>query len=589
MCMATGMTQSNLQLSGEKKVSGTSALVAWLPVIAFMLLAVIVRWRMSSAANYYLLAGSDGPYYPLQVRVLMEYFKLGYPDVPLMFMIDALLAKGLLLWHVGSPGDCILMAVRLTDSLLPPLAAIPAFLIAKELRVNNGHIGFPAYLMVAFAILNPATLVMFPNSILHKNAVAVIWIFFYLFFLIRIPSYHLKRDFYVAVFLLLLCALTHFGSFVLLLLFTGLSSLVWLLNNETALLANSAKKLGIASVIISLLLCITAYFDFERFRRLINIPLKLFEGPVLLFLLNGQSSYINLLSLKLILAVNLLSLFALFILIRRRKTIDRTRKVVAWSMLLASFFLSSPFIGLEWANRLYMMSYVPLTLLYLVIFNAFKTRWVKVIPIIVFTGLIYIALMISLFERPRLSITNEAFVELDKIKSRFQIADHSLLLGRQDLRLLGSWLFRTKGMAGYLLTAEDFKQYDAIYMIRQMKGSNLPLPRFREPVIPSGALLVYNSEFFQLYRLVDSTGLEGRNRRPSRVRGLIVRIEGNRFVVLTDNGSRSTIEVSKATNVHLLSSAKQFSSGMNVEVWGDWKPFSLTIAADVINETAKLN
>src|SRR5580704_6117934 len=109
---------------------GKTAVIHWLPVVLFMITASLIRLHSNAAVNYYLLAGSDGPYYPLQVRSMLEHFHLAMPDMPLLFIIDSLLAKALQIFHIASPEECILLSIRFTNSFLPPLAAIPVFLIA---------------------------------------------------------------------------------------------------------------------------------------------------------------------------------------------------------------------------------------------------------------------------------------------------------------------------------------------------------------------------------------------------------------------------------------------------------------------------
>src|SRR4051812_45251463 len=105
----------------------------WLPVIVFIITAMGIRFWQNTSANY-LIVGGDGPYYPLQTRSMLEQFKLALPDMPLLFMMEALIAKALYLFNYSSQNDCVLMAVKLTDALLPALAAIPVFLISRELR-----------------------------------------------------------------------------------------------------------------------------------------------------------------------------------------------------------------------------------------------------------------------------------------------------------------------------------------------------------------------------------------------------------------------------------------------------------------------
>ena len=86
----------------------------------FILVAILIRLKFHFSGNY-ILAGVDGPYYPLQARSMMENLHLGLSDVPLLFIIEALLARFLQFIHVGTPNECIIIAVKDTLSHTSPM------------------------------------------------------------------------------------------------------------------------------------------------------------------------------------------------------------------------------------------------------------------------------------------------------------------------------------------------------------------------------------------------------------------------------------------------------------------------------------
>ncbi len=136
-------------------------LIRWLPVITFIIIAIAIRLYRTSTANHYLLAGSDGPYFPLQVKFLVDHYRLAFPDMPLLFTVSALFTKVLYFLHIGTENECIFLSIRFIDAFLPPLSAIPVFLIANELTSKKIKSTFASYLMVAFAILNFTPLFIF--------------------------------------------------------------------------------------------------------------------------------------------------------------------------------------------------------------------------------------------------------------------------------------------------------------------------------------------------------------------------------------------------------------------------------------------
>jgi hypothetical protein len=552
-----------------------SRALAWLPVILLMIVAAWMRYSTNANVNY-LLVGGDGPYYPLQVRSLLEHQKLAYPDMPLLFVIEAMLAAILNFFDTASYKDCIIMAVKATDALLPPLAAIPVFLISRELRTPGIKSGFLSYLLVAFSVINLTTTGAFSNG-LQKNAVAVIWIFLYLYFLIRLIRHERKKDAYYAGVTVLLCALTHFGSCVLLIFMSVLTGISWLLYNKQVLKSLTWKKISILLVVILVPLSVIAYYDPGRFQRLMAIPLKVFEFPVALLMMNGFGIE-NFLSPIHLLLTNFLALLALFLLIANRKKTDRQHKLIAVAMIAAAFFLASPFLGLEWANRLYIISYIPIVVLYMILFNSLISKWAKVIPAVVLTPLV----LLCLFARQgnTACITPESYQELVQLKNQVKFNENDALIGRQDLRILGSWEFRTKSIVDYLFKKEDFARYHAVYVIRQLKGSNFSPGRFRgDARIPDNSVKVYAGPCFELYRLKSGEGWQGGKGKPSKAHGIILAMTSNYLILQNDQGLRRTVEL--RSNTVLEATLKR---GMSVEVWGNWKPFSLNVVAESIRE-----
>ena len=62
-------------------------------------------------------------------------------------------------------------------------------------------------------------------------------------------------------------------------------------------------------------------------------------------------------------------------------------------------------------------------------------------------------------------ITAESYDEFVRIKDRVRFDSKDAIIGRQDLRILGSWEFGTKSVVEYLFRKEDFDKYHAVYVI----------------------------------------------------------------------------------------------------------------------------
>lgn len=553
---------------------GAKAL-AWLPVILLIALAAWIRYTIISPGNY-LLIGGDGPYYPLQVRSLLEHHQLAYPDMPLLFIVQAALAAVLNFFHAASYQDCIILAVKATDVILPPLAAIPVFLIAKELRATGNRPGALSYLVVAFAVINLSMIGAFANG-LQKNAVAVIWVFLYVYYMIRLIKYSRKKDAFYAGTVLLLCALTHFGSCALLIFLSLLSGISWLLYNRQALRSLHWKKYTLFLAAFLLAMTVIAMYDSGRFQRLMTIPFKIFEFPVFLLMLNGYGLE-NFLSPIHLLLTNFLALLALILILANRKKTDKDQKLIAFAMIAAAFFLASPLIGLEWANRLYIISYIPIVIVYLIVFNAAISKWIKAIPATIF--MLYVMVCFLGRQANRDCITAESYDEFVRIKDQVRFDSKDAIIGRQDLRILGSWEFGTKSVVEYLFRKEDFDKYHAVYVIRQLKGSNFPPGRFRgDARVPDNAVNVYAGICFELYRLNSGEGWKRGKGKASKAHGVILALTPHYMILQNDQGFQRTVELTDHT---ILETPLQ--RGKSVEVWGNWKPFSLNVVAESVSE-----
>lgn len=104
---------------------GTSIALA----TVFVLVAVAIGLRASMLFSKVLPPGIDAAYYPMQARGVLENGKLPYVEVPLIFWMDAVLAKALMATRGMDVDSATLLASRLVDAVSQPLAAIPLALL----------------------------------------------------------------------------------------------------------------------------------------------------------------------------------------------------------------------------------------------------------------------------------------------------------------------------------------------------------------------------------------------------------------------------------------------------------------------------
>lgn len=549
----------------------------------FIVLAISIRLKFHFSGNY-ILAGVDGPYYPLQVRSMMENFHLGLSDMPLLFVFEALIAGFLQFIHIGTQNECIIIAVKFVDVFLPPLAAIPVFLFAKELNVHIKKINFPTYLIVGYSILNVTPILLFSNNF-QKNAVTVIFIFLYLYFVFRILKYSRRKDIYFAIITLLACTLTHFGSASILFLITGITLIVYINANRQLVYSINPKKILILISSIAFFILILFVFDSNRLDRFINLPIKVFESPVILMILDGQNigQYFNPINF---IVPNLLVVLGIILFIRIRKTIEKESQLLGLVFIITTIILSSPLIGIDWANRFYMMSYIPIVGLYLILFNKITKRRVLFFPVSVFSLIMCFAIVKGYTSPMLQNISNEAYQEFKEINSEVLINKNTAIVARQDLKILASWEFKTIGIANYLLSENDFLNFESVYYLIQKKGINYTQEEsWRKIKIPINSIHVFQGNYFDLYKVenIDKSMCLVKGR--SKIKGKIISLKPNRFILQNSiTEKKKTIIISDHTQFHFSNSHNRLKIGMEVEIWGEGIPFSLDLKAETIVE-----
>ena len=181
----------------------------WFLVSAIALVGTAMRALLLFSTT--LVPGVNGAYYLVQARSLIEHGKLGIPDLPLTFAVQAAFAKVVQWISGGTLETSILFAVKCADSMLPPLVAIPVFALVRQWTRRTGAGNWiPACAALAAAAGAPALMMV---GDFQKNSLALLWLASLLWSLhqwLEQPSF--KRAALPVLFLGLL-GVTHIGVF----------------------------------------------------------------------------------------------------------------------------------------------------------------------------------------------------------------------------------------------------------------------------------------------------------------------------------------------------------------------------------------
>lgn len=183
------------------------------PAPLFVLCAAILAGICARACLMFstpFVPGMNGGYYLVQARALLEKGALGIPDLPLTFTLHAALAW--LLNAVTGRGlePSILLAVKVADSILPPLAAWPVFLIGIQWSRRFGRGKWLAVAAAAAVALSTPALSMVGDF--EKNSLGLMWLAWLLWALLAWMNGS-RRAAVGAVMMLGLVGLTHIAVF----------------------------------------------------------------------------------------------------------------------------------------------------------------------------------------------------------------------------------------------------------------------------------------------------------------------------------------------------------------------------------------
>lgn len=536
-------------------VKKQSNLIGWLPV--FFILIVAIFCRLSFNFFQSTITG-DGAYYLLQVRSILEHGWLAFPDMPLYFYFNAIIAKIIIWLNIATPDNAIIVTIKLVDSIIPPLSALFVFLFAKKINNSNGKIKYHDYMLTAFSVLF-FPFIFFVSGELQKNAIGIALIFLYLLSMYTFLNQDKKRPF-TLIAILIITAVTHFGSFTIMLLFTMLLSLFYYTINKKPLKPINTKTLWSAGIIVISILLTIFFLDIERAKRLLLLPFQIFENPTIAFWLNGQQPFDSLTNLY-ILIVNLFCIVAFIILTVHRKSVDTIQKYFAYSLIVLGLILASPFINIQFAFRLHIFAFIPLPIVYLIIFKIQISKITRVVFIALFSIMVLHSLRIGLVAHRKPPMSKEAYIELQTMKDSVCIKNNSVTVTRLFLGWWYAWELKTKVSQDYALTRQDFKKYSAVYVLRQInvaktKGDSNILDY--EIEVPVNSRLVYKGNNFELYELDKNVDWKEMPHKAPLIAGEVENISNNRFTI-NDGTLHYIIEYNPELN--------NLKNGERVKIW----------------------
>lgn len=451
------MTSTNL-VKPKSVVIGLAALAAIIGVAAKL-----------SLTTGELLPGVDGAYYWVQVRSILEDFTLAFDDVPLVFLIQALISVLV--------GD-VEIGVRISDALLPALSAIPIYLILRSAK----SIWVPALGILA-VLLHPTQLYFFTGDFI-KNSAAIPLVFLIGWLLHTWSSRSkLKTTIYLLTCLAAL-ALSHFGTLLLALMIIAIW-LVFILRNKSKkfwIKSSAVVLASIGAVLVALATLVPARF--ERLVEFVSQPSTIFAnpawemmlGPALGLMFGGRTDVVMIFST----VVGQIGSIALgYVLWKIRKNLSDSSLGLASAGLITAFLLSSPLIGMEWANRLMALSFVPLALAAMVIWLAADRSAMKLLPVLLAIASLVTSSVLMFAGLRQPIITDEAYQDLKIVAQEFDFPENSIVVARHGVEFLVAWNMQVHVVQETSYEDVNLDNYDAVYYLEQVGSNSGPVAPYQ--------------------------------------------------------------------------------------------------------------
>ena len=418
--------------------------------IASSLFAVIVGIGAKlSLTTGDLLPGIDGAYYWVQVRSVLNNFTLAFSDLPLIFWIQAGIAK-----VIGN----IPLAVRISDAVLPAISAIPIYLIAKKYRKP-----FLPAIGILIVLLHPVQLFFFTGDFI-KNEATIPAVFFMALVLVNWEKKSKRFSILSLLGLTLLIAISHFGTILLAFSLVGMWSLLQLRKSGAKFWIRgvAASLLAFAALLVTLAILVPSRY--ERLVNFLTTPSVIFENPEYDRILNGSS--LSVMTVAIILG-QISTLILAGITWRSRSKFTFSDLSLVISSLLTTFIFSSPFIGMEWSDRLTGLSIVSLSIAAIIIFGTVDVLWQKLVVGVLAAVTLFSALPLSKLEMKQV-FSDQEYSDFKDLAAHVEISSNSVIVARHGVEYLSAWEFSRDVVLETYYESADLRSYDSVYYIEEV-------------------------------------------------------------------------------------------------------------------------
>lgn len=440
----------------------------WLLLTIIFLAAVALRAYQNFGS--YLVPGLNGGYYPVQVRAIIETWRLAYPDSPLAFYFEAGIALVVRLISQSSLHDAVLFTVKFVDSFFPPLVIFPLFIFGQKF-LKEKYDWILLMLLAALSSLSIFSLLGL-SAEFTKNALAMLFVG-----LTFIKLKDKRSTLLWQIGFTILAALTHKTGLVLASYFLLLRYLP--LIPEIQKFTHKQMVLSATSIII----LAWAYLFFAGDSVVSYI---LARTPII-----SNENMIGIWSTSIILALLIVDLRKI------HSSIPKQIFIPLLGTLTLTTLLITPFLGKSYAERLWFISVIPL-IITVICALPYLSKFGKIL--IGTTAAICIYLSIEAFLNfSKLPIVKQQAYNEIVSQTAALSTPNSIIIADHGIDWWTAWGTHLPAAQDHVLTKQQLKEFSHVYFINYFPQKDVYY-WFGTVTIPDKAKKMFEGTYITVYQ-----------------------------------------------------------------------------------------
>ena len=501
----------NASRSNEKNLpneSRSNDLSPWIiATTAIVIIAMLIRLALNF--RHALLPGTDAAYYPMQSQWLILHGELSLPAMPLIFHLQAILAKAMMAIFGTSLEESVCLSARLFDGCVQPLTAIPIMLLGFVWSTGRRSAVCLCAAAAVLSVMSPPIMRMAGD--LQKNSLGMMWMAVNIWAMRQSLASPRSRGRWVCLAIVfVLAGVSHIGAFgVTGVILVGSLLSYAVLSGRLQLSRQNVIFIGQVTLAVALVTLFIAWLVPSQVQRISTTSARVVGfSPAALVLSVVVYTGLFWVLQKLYLQGNL---------------VPRCDLAIAIGSACGVALLVAPVFSGVWVVRFQLMTPVPVAALLSLVATKFhwdgNPRWRRNVML----GVLGLLALVSPAAMQGPVISKAAADELRELKkTKIVDSENTLVVAPHGMEFWAGYLMRTR--VKRTSVPRDVSSYDRVLLLKPSDEAlgHRPQPHHspgfergpmvrrqerqrpeEEPdlIVPSDAKIIYQSQLFTLYEI----------------------------------------------------------------------------------------